>query len=76
MSVKPFVGEPAFQLVKRMVRLIPRGVPVEVVANAEGPVGVVGKVGDFVEGSIEDRDAPGRAQACAQGLEDASGQWW
>ena len=63
MSVEAFLGEPAFQLVERVVRLVARGVPVEVVADAEGPVGVVREVGELVEGPVQHGDAAERAQA-------------
>ena len=36
-----FFGEPGLQLLDGMVRLVPRGVPIEVIADSQGPVGVV-----------------------------------
>ena len=74
MSVEAFLGEPAFQLLGRVVRLVRGRVPVEVVADAERPVGVVGEVGDLVERPVQDRDSAEHAQARAERLEHAGRQ--
>ena len=74
MSANPSSANQRFQLVERVVRLVARGVPVEVVADAQGPVGVVGEVGELVEGPIEDGDAAHGTQAGAEGLEHSRGQ--
>src|SRR5271157_3193428 len=72
--VETFLREPGFQLGLGVMRLVPRGVPVEVVTDAEGPVGVSGKVGDLVQRPVDDRHAAEDTQAGAKGFEHTRGE--
>ena len=71
--VETFLREPGFQLGLGVMRLVPWGVPVEVVADAEGPVGVSGKVGDLVQRPVDDGNAAEDTQTGAKGFEHARG---
>ena len=72
--VEAFLHEPGFQLGLGVMRLVPRGVPVEVVADAEGPVGVSGKVGDLVQRPVDDGNAAEDTQPGAKGFEHTRGE--
>ncbi len=67
--VKPFLCEPGSQLVLGMMGLVSWGIPVEVVADAEGPVGMSGKVSNLVQRSVDDGNAAEHPQAGAERFE-------
>ena len=71
--VEPFVAEPGREFGQGVVGLVAGGVPVEVVADAEGPVGVAGKVDELVECAVEEGDGTEDAEAGAGGFEEPGG---
>ena len=68
-----FLDEPAFQLVDRVMRLVTRSVPVEVVAHSKRPVGMVREVGDLVERPVQDGNAAEQAEPGTERLEQRAG---
>ena len=71
---KTFLDKPVLEFINRVMRLITWGVPVEIVADAQGPIGVVGEVEDFIKRAVEDWNASQDAEGDGELFEDASGQ--
>src|SRR5438270_431796 len=69
--LEALLGEPGLELVERVMGLVSGSVPVEIVADAERPVGVVREVGDLVQDAIQHGYAAQQTEPGAGALESA-----